>query len=90
MTTYNFKQPAETKLESDAKTIRNSYIQIFNVLSREIESRTKIVFARPNPQEMLDELGTDAGAFLELLNDFVSAISTVLTKCSDTERLAQI
>lgn len=80
----------KTPIQIEAEKILTAPQNIADVLLREIADPIDRLWGSSNPQEILDEIGTDAASLFEINSKFAGAITTLLTQEGDTERLNKL
>jgi hypothetical protein len=83
-------QPAETDNERRARRLRVGIPRFRDILLRELDGLVSEIFSAPDPQGVLNEIGTDAHEVFIAFGSISDFAGTFLTTAEDQEGLAKL
>lgn len=82
--------PPETEAQTRARQVLKVPGQTADVILGQLSDGMERLWGAPDPQAVLDALGTKAGAVFALNSAFAQVVANLLTQEGDTARLARL
>lgn len=80
----------ETPAEATARLVRMAPQRMADVILRQLEDETRRLWDSPDPQAVLDIIGTRGAELFTINGQFGGLVATILTQQGDAERLARL